>query len=287
MRNIVGGYRCSVLLKYNNLEYPLSSLTKYYFIGNFFNLFLPAVIGRDIARGYYLYTSSSGKKETISVIVVESFIGIAALMLLSLFSVLLAVFLGFDTFESDIIRIIVIAFGLCCILIVLFFNKKTDLFLKHLASLIPSSKFEPVIIFFREMIKYNKKPLTLWYVLLISVIFQLIGVISTFLIALSLGNTTEFIYFLIFLPVIWVVSMVPVSINGLGVREVTFVFLFGTTGMTEEMAMAICILWLVQTFGLGLIGSVLFILEGQSLSKIKQYRNVSMDQSQRNKVSET
>ncbi len=107
--------------------------------------------------------------------------------------------------------------------------------------------------------------------------FQLIGIISVYLIALSLGCLIKFIYFLILLPVIWVISMIPVSINGLVVREMSFVFLFGTTGMTEEMAMAICIFWLVQTFGLGFIGSVLFILEGGSLSKIKQYRTVSMD----------
>ena len=117
------------------------------------------------------------------------------------------------------------------------------------------------------MITYKKAPAVLWYTLLISIVFQFTGVIATYLVALSLGSDTGFIYFLILLPVIWVLGMLPVSINGLGVREGSFVLLFGTVGMTKEMAMAISILWFVQNIGLGLIGGVIFVLEGNNGKK--------------------
>ena len=277
LRNVIGGYRCSVLLKYNKLDYPVMTLSKHYFIGNFFNLFLPAVVGRDIVRGFYLYTSSSGKKETITSIVLESFIGLAALVLLSVLSVVMAVFLGFDTVESSIVRAIFIAFGICCIFAAAFFYVKTDRLFDRLIPVVARTKFKPVISFFRDVMKYNKTPVTLWYILIISFLFQLIGVISIYLLALSLGSTTTFINFLILLPIIWVISMLPVSINGLGVREVSFVFLFDTVGMVEEMAVAICVFWILQTFALGLIGAVLFIFEGKSVSQIKEFGNVSTE----------
>ena len=109
-------------LCWHTKDYPsgLGVLTKYYFIGNFFNLFLPAVVGRDIARGYYLYSSSEGKKETISSIVVERFIGTAALVLLSLFSVFLAVLFGLEILGNDIISSVTVIFGLSVVFFILF-----------------------------------------------------------------------------------------------------------------------------------------------------------------------
>ncbi|MCK4543883.1 MAG: flippase-like domain-containing protein [Spirochaetales bacterium] len=267
LRNVIGAYRSCVLLRFRNLHYSTAALARYYFIGNFFNLFLPEIVGRDIARGYYLYNTSSGKTESISSIVAERFIGTGALMLLSLFSVLLAVSLGVDVLRNDVIKVIVFTFGVFCIFMALFFYERTDRFLEGLLPAFARVKLKPAIEFIRDVITYNKAPAVLWYTLLISIVFQFIGVIATYLVALSLGSDTGFIYFLILLPVIWVLGMLPVSINGLGVREGSFVLLFGTVGMTKEMAMAISILWFVQNIGLGLIGGVIFVLEGRIKEK--------------------
>ena len=222
------------------MNFTVAALTRYYFIGNFFNLFLPEIVGRDIARGYYLYNSSSGKKEAISSIVVERFIGTAALMSL-------------------------------------FFYEKTDRFFERLMPESTRKKIHSAITFIRDIISYGKSPLIIIYTLLISIVFQFIGVIAVFLLALSLESTVYFIYFLIFLPVIWIAGMLPVSVNGLGVREGSFVFLFMTAGMEKEMAMAICILWFVQNIGLGVIGAVLFYLEGNSLSKLHKYHEAAVE----------
>ena len=67
-------------------------------------------------------------------------------------------------------------------------------------------------------------------------LFQVIGVLSTYLIAVSMGSELSYLYFFILLPVIWLAGLLPVSINGLGIREGSFVFLFRSTGMSEEMA---------------------------------------------------
>ena len=267
VRNLIGAYRSSVLLKYKGLQYPLTALTRYYFIGNFFNLFLPAVVGRDIARGYYLYNTSSGKKGTISSIFIERFIGTAALVLLSLFSVVIAMILGFEVFKNDVIRIIVVIFCLSLVLFLLFFYEKTNKLLESMLGFFALSKLKPIVAFIQDILNYNRSPAVLLNTFLSSMAFQLFGVISTYLIALSLNCSQPFIFFFILLPVIWLAGLLPISINGLGVREGSFVLLFRTTGMTEEMAMTIGILWSVQTIGLGLIGGVLFLLEGRGRTK--------------------
>ncbi len=260
-RNFVGAYRSRVLLRHKGLHYSLAPLARYYFIGNFFNLFLPAVIGRDIARGYYLYNTGSGKKGTISSIFVERFIGTAALVVLSLLSVILAMLLGFNVIENDVIKVIALIFCLSSVMFVLFFYEKTNRLFGSILDTLTLPKLKPAAAFIKDILNYNRSPVVLVNTFLSSMAFQLFGVVSTYLIAVSLNCTSPFIYFFILLPVIWLIGLLPVSINGFGVREGSFVLLFRTTGMAEEMAMTIGILWSVQTIGLGLIGGVLFLLE--------------------------
>ncbi|MFC1693362.1 lysylphosphatidylglycerol synthase transmembrane domain-containing protein [Candidatus Latescibacterota bacterium] len=272
LRNLIGAYRSKILLAYKKLSYPLGVLTKYYFVGNFVNFFLPEIVGRDIARGFYLYNSSERKKEAISSIVVERFMGTAALMLLSLFSVGLAVITGVEVIQNRVIQVIVGAFGLCCIVMILFFYEKTDRFLERLIPSAVTGSVKTAVEFIRDVITYNKAPSVLCYTFGISLVFQFIGVIATYLVALSLGSTVSFIYFLILLPVIWVAGMMPVSINGIGVREGAFVFLFSTTGMAAEMALAISLLWLVQNIGLGVMGGIVLLFKGNGISRIRNNR---------------
>ncbi|MBN1291788.1 MAG: flippase-like domain-containing protein [Candidatus Latescibacteria bacterium] len=269
-RNVVGAYRSKALLMYKGFPYSLAILTKYYFIGNFFNLFLPAVVGRDIARGYYLYTSSSGKKETISSIVVERFIGTSALVILSLFSVFLAFILGLEIFDNTVIKSITIIFGVSVVFFSLFFNRKTHDIVETIIPSFARKKLDPAVKFIQDIFSYNRAPGILFSTLISSILFQIIGVLSTYLIAVSLGSVQPCLYFFILLPVIWLAGLLPVSINGLGIREGSFVFLFRSTGMSEEMAMTIGLLWSIQTIGLGLIGGLLFTLGKKNNLKVIQ-----------------
>ena len=263
IRNIIGAFRSRVLLNYKKLSYPLTVLAKYYFIGNFFYLVFLEILVRDHARGYYLYNSSEEKKEAISSIVVERFIGTASLMFLSILSVLGAGFLGLNVLHNNIIKIIFVTFLLSCLFVILFFYERTDRFFKRLIPATASSKIKTLVEFISEVITYNKAPSVLWYTFSISLLFQFIGVIATYLVALSINSTVPFIYFMILLPVVWFIGMIPVSIGGIGVREGSLVLLFSTVGMTDEMGIAIGLLWFVQNLGLGLIGGVLFYLEGK------------------------
>ena len=69
------------------------------------------------------------------------------------------------------------------------------------------------------------------------------------------------------LPIIWLITMVPITINGLGLREGAFIFLFTEIGMAKEMAMAISILFLLQTIIQGIIGGLFFLFEKVSVAE--------------------
>jgi len=86
-----------------------------------------------------------------------------------------------------------------------------------------------------------------------------------YFIALSLEISIPILYFSFLLPVVWLATMLPVSISGLGVREGAFVYLFGLIGMDNQTAIAISAIWLALTYVLSIIGGVL--LWSQSYEK--------------------
>jgi uncharacterized membrane protein YbhN (UPF0104 family) len=95
----------------------------------------------------------------------------------------------------------------------------------------------------------GKHPNVLVGSLAISLINQLLVIAVTWIMADGLRLDVDPLYFLIFVPVITLISMIPISLNGMGLREYAFVSLFGAIGVDREACMA-----------LGLLSSAVIIL---------------------------
>ena len=269
-RNIFAAWRWHVLLKAKYYDVSIGRLTRLYFIGYFFSFFLPTVVGGDIARGYYLYSDGVSKKEAISSIVIERVLGVLAMTLFALFSVLF----WFSIINSDLIKIIVIVPSIIfLIFLLLFYYGKIGLSSKLQDG--TARKLTSLIRLIHSLKSYGKRPDILILAFLMSLLFQFFGVIATYFIALSIQSNTEFIYFLMLLPIVWFVSLLPISLNGLGVREGTFVFLFVVIGMTKETAITISGLFLLQTIAQGLLGGVFFLWDQEKIAAIKEYSTSS------------
>ncbi len=267
-RNVLGAWRHRTLLRYFGDPPGILALFRYYFIGAFFNMFLPTVVGGDIARAYYLYRDSGGRAETMSSVIVERALGLYAMMLLAVYALIHGYLAGLPAFDSGIVRLIFIAFGSGLIVSLLFFSQR----LEHLILAVVPGKatviLKPAMNLVRHVGSYRKAPGLLVQALVLSLVFQFVGIISTYILSRSLGETTPFIYFLLFLPVVWLISMVPVSINGLGIRESAYVVLFSMAGMSKEAALAMGLLWFGQTLIIGIAGAFFFLLGGHDYAGI-------------------
>ncbi len=96
--------------------------------------------------------------------------------------------------------------------------------------------------------------------LFISFIIQFIGPISVYFIGLSLGVKVNFIYFVIFLPIIGAITLLPVAIGGLGLREGLFVVYFAKAGVVKQMALAMSLLSFSYVGFDGAIGGLIYVL---------------------------
>ena len=94
----------------------------------------------------------------------------------------------------------------------------------------------------------------------LSFLIQLIGPISAYFIALALGVKINLIYFFIFIPIIGAITLLPIAIGGLGLREGLFVVYFAKAGVIKQLALAMSLLSFSFVVFYGAIGGLIYVL---------------------------
>jgi uncharacterized membrane protein YbhN (UPF0104 family) len=99
----------------------------------------------------------------------------------------------------------------------------------------------------------------LWRIFVISMVVQLLRCLNFWMIYQSLGASVPAIYFLIFIPLVFVVMLLPISIGGFGVREGALLYFFSTVGIDSEISVAAGFLFYVLHL-LALFAGLIFLL---------------------------
>jgi uncharacterized membrane protein YbhN (UPF0104 family) len=98
--------------------------------------------------------------------------------------------------------------------------------------------------------------------LLFSIAAQVIVVFAVYVIGRSLGMAVSLGYFFVIVPLVGLVESVPVSIYGIGLRDVSYVYLLGLVGVSKSQALSLSVLYVVITVLYALFGGVVFALRG-------------------------
>ena len=257
-------WRWQILLSVKGYPCTLGLLTRHYFLGFFFNNFLPTSVGGDVMRAVGVSRHGVPGKTSVSSIALERLLGVLALMIIGAISFFLLP--GATITRLSVIKGIGYTLAVSSLLALLIFIVSFYLHNFLLNRPRSSSKFlEYIMKGTDELLSYWDDFYILNKVLALTVISQLSAVITMYFIALSLEISIPILYFSFLLPVVWLATMLPVSISGLGVREGAFVYLFGLIGMDNQTAIAISAIWLALTYVLSIIGGVL--LWSQSYEK--------------------
>ena len=206
-------------------------------IGSFLGLFLPSSLGTDVVRGYYLMKNNSEKSVSISSVFVDRVLGMFSLLLLGVVSVFFA---GDLITEFNIRSYIIVFFVLTVIIFYLFQKDEAVNYLQKILKSIRHKKLvENVIKLHNSILEYKKYPKILWLSFFITLLVQVTRVLTYYFIALAFHINVPIVYFFLFVPIIMLIIMVPISIGGLGVREGTFVAFFTLVGMSVNDAVII------------------------------------------------
>ena len=106
------------------------------------------------------------------------------------------------------------------------------------------------------MLVFWKYPKSLVQCLGLSIILQLFGMIGAYLLGKGLGLGLGFGFYLSVLPLIAILTVLPISFSGLGVREGGFIYFFHLKGVPMEKAVALSLSVFAIQAAAALIGGI-------------------------------
>jgi uncharacterized membrane protein YbhN (UPF0104 family) len=109
------------------------------------------------------------------------------------------------------------------------------------------------------MIPYLERPLALVPAIILSVLLQMSLAYAQYLIALGMGLSIPLAAMMVVVPMANVAAALPLTLNGLGIREGAYLVLFGAAGVAHQDAIALGLLWFSCTMVGGVAGLIPFM----------------------------
>ena len=117
-----------------------------------------------------------------------------------------------------------------------------------------------------SLLKARKAAIT--NALAVSAIIQFMNFIIVLILAWRMGARVSLLQLSVFLPIIITLSSLPISISGIGVREVSFVILLGLIGIRPEVATSLSLAWFFSVFLGSIPGLAFYVLHDRRQGKV-------------------
>jgi uncharacterized membrane protein YbhN (UPF0104 family) len=256
--NLLGSYMWGRLLRAVDIHIPFWKVSAYYHIGLFFNNFLPANIGGDIARVADSSRYGPTPAAAVSAVLMDRLIGTVALAGLALLTTLPAA----DRFDLALVYLALVAFFVLSVALLwgvfhpalmpacarLLQNVGLGRLAPHLADLAV------------RLAGYRERRELLVRMIGLATLTQLLRIGVHALVARALHVDVALQYFFLFVPLLAVIVSLPISLNGLGVREGAGVVLFGLIGVDRAHAFSLQFLTYLVAVAVSLLGGLAYLL---------------------------
>lgn len=253
---LVRAYRWGTLVWALGVKVSWWRLVDLYFVGSFFSLVLPTGVGGDAVRMYELSQDSRQTASAISSVLVDRFLG-----LFVLFSLAILALVGGYEMVSLQIRIMIAAVVVGSVVGAALLLQR--IWIEAVGRRLGLDRLLGRIRILRELYEsiHLYGPAALLRATLASLVFNLMLIMTNYLLGLAVGIDLSLWYYFLFVPIISAALMIP-SVGGLGVREATYVFLFGQAGVPRGQAFALALAYDAVLVFTGLIGAVLYVVQG-------------------------
>lgn len=252
----IRAYRWQVMLKPLDIRASLPTLFRLYLLGFFWNSFLPTGFGGDVAKVIALQRHTGQGIDSMTSVIAERLVGLLGTALIGL-----AVLLAWPRLVPASLLALVAA--ICVGIIAVGWVTRLDI-LDWLASALPFTRpavtHPRVISFHRAVRAYDARAFALG--ILASLPFTLAFILANWLIGLALHVPVSPRYYAVFTPIVSIGEMLPLSFNGLGVREYLYQLLFQPVGVTAGQAVAMGLGFNLMKIGTGVLGGLVAMLGG-------------------------
>ena len=262
--------RWNILLKAKNIVIPFIEIVRMYFVTSFLGMFVPSSIAPDAMRAYLATKYNCTNASAISSIFLDRFLGVLTFALVASVSCLVLFLDGNSRIITTSMLILVLTPFLAIVLWLLLHRYFLKILQKFSGKRYFDSVYRILVEFNTSLVSYKNNVLDLIKVTMICFLNHGLFIITVYLITLSLNVRVSVVHLCIFIPLVALVTMVPISLGGLGVQEGAYVYLFSRSGLSVQESFAVALLIRVVTTLGCLPGGFLYLSSGFQGKKIME-----------------
>jgi uncharacterized protein (TIRG00374 family) len=253
-------WRWQRLLAARGVRERLPWLNRAYFVSYTAGQVLPTAVGGDASRVYETARRHPGRLGDLTAIVLlERALGGVATLTLAAVGFALAI----GRYDVGAYLWIELAFVIGTVILgVLFFSRAARAPLRRFVPLLRRLRVErPLRAFYEGVHAFRGHTRLMVGVLLLTLVVQAYRVLSIWMTGRAVGVDLSPRPYYVMGPLLFLVMLVPFTINGLAVREAFFVSFLTQLGVPKEQAFATGFLFFVVTIVLALPGAVILAVE--------------------------
>ncbi len=270
---VLSAYQWRTLLHGESIPSDLADLISLYMVGIAFNHFLPTGMGGDAVKAFHVGRDSGNIPGSASAVVMCRVTGFFGMLIIALPVLvvwhehfkgnLILWFLFLSVFVGGLIAGAIFSVTL---LPRLFKGKWTQ-----------HRIFASVVKMGNALSVTAKRPRSMTIAIVYGIVFWIISILNAYLYGVALNMHAPLYFYFVAIPMVSLISFLPVSINGFGLRESAFVFIFSTIQVAPTLSLLLALFLDLQALFFGVLGGCIYFL---MISEKKEARKKSIANSQ-------
>ena len=258
---VIATWRWWTLVRAQNIPFGFRSLFGSYLVAAFFNNFLPSNIGGDVVRIRDTAKPAGSKTLATMIVLVDRGLGLMGLVFVAALGATMAAHrsTSLGPVGPGILWTILagsIAVAASAVLLPHGIAK----LLRPLRAVHQEWVEERITRLTGALARFRDQPRALAACFVGAIMVQGMLVLFFGMVATGLHLNVSLAHLGIVVPLSFIVQLLPVSLNGFGVREATFVFYFTRLGLPAESALALSFIGAVLVMILSLLGAVTYLV---------------------------
>jgi glycosyltransferase 2 family protein len=258
----LGVVRWRVVLEAQGLDLALGRATTISLVAQFFNSFLLGSTGGDLIKAYYAARETHHRKtEAVTTVFVDRLVGLWAMLLFSGVMMLpnLQIILKHRELGAPALLILGMFVALSGVLSVAFWGGVSKRFPRarhYLRRLPQGAVLERSLDSCRQ---FGRQKMFLAKTVALSLIMNVVCVVQIAALGNGLDLGISFQALLVIVPIVLCISALPITPNGLGVRENLFVLLLGVIAVGQTPALSVSLLASAEGLFWSMIGGLVYM----------------------------
>ena len=253
---VLSAYQWRTLLHGENIPSDLADLISLYMVGIAFNHFLPTGMGGDAVKAFHVGRDSGNIPGSASAVVMCRVTGFFGMLMIALPVLiiwhehfkgnLILWFLFLSVFVGGMIAGAIFSVTL----LPRFFKGKWT---QHRI-------FASAIKIGNALSITAKRPRSMTIAIVYGIVFWIISILNAYLYGVALSIHAPLYFYFVAIPMISLISFLPISINGFGLRESAFVFIFSTIHVAPTLSLLLALFLDLQALFFGVLGGCIYFV---------------------------